>query len=299
MNYITYILFRIFVFKISLLPFRALYIFSDFLAFLLNKVLKYRKKVVYNNLRKCFPEKSEEEIKSIADTFYRHLTDIILETFKGFGMSEKALCKRYVFTNREILEKFYAQKRNVICACGHYNNWEWGGHTLGIYYPSKPFGVYKTIKNTYIDSYIKRKRTQRNITLISMEETLKYMKATHDRPSLYVLLADQSPSNHKKAIWVDFFNTKTACLPGVEVAAKLFDMPVVYFKSSKIKRGYYEVSTTVITEYPKETQKGEITQQYMKILEQDIKDLPPYWIWSHRRWKRTYESVFPDNVNNL
>ncbi len=80
MNYISYIFFRIFVFKISLLPFRALYIFSDFLAFLLNKVLKYRRKVVYNNIRKCFPEKNEIEIKTIADTFYRHLTDIILET---------------------------------------------------------------------------------------------------------------------------------------------------------------------------------------------------------------------------
>lgn len=297
MNYISYIFFRIFVFKISLLPFRALYIFSDFLAFLLNKVLKYRRKVVYNNIRKCFPEKSEIEIKTIADTFYRHLTDIILETFKGFGMSEKALRKRYVFTNREILENFYAQKRNVICACGHYNNWEWGVLTVGVYYPTKPFGVYKPMKNTLIDNYIKRRRTQRHITLISMEDTLKYMRATHDRPSLYVLLADQSPSSHKKAIWVDFFNTKTACLPGVEVAAKLFNMPVVYFKSTKIKRGFYEVSTTVISENPTQTQKGEITQQYMKILEQDIKDLPPYWIWSHRRWKHTFESVFPDNVN--
>jgi KDO2-lipid IV(A) lauroyltransferase len=41
-----------------------------------------------------------------------------------------------------------------------------------------------------------------------------------------------------------------------------------------------------LTKTPRETAKGEITQAYMKKLEQDIIDAPEFWLWSHRRWKR-------------
>ena len=292
MDYIVYILFRIAVFKAWVLPFRLLYILSDILAFFLERVIKYRKKVIYANLKMCFPEKTDKEIATIASKFYLNLSDIILESIKGFSMNEKQLLKRYVFSDKVYLKKYFEEKRQVICTGGHYSNWEWGVLTMGLQYPNMHFGAYKPLSNKFIDAYIVRKRTRPNMTLVTMEETVRVMKNQKGTPSLFVLIADQSPSSHKKAVWIDFFDTKTACVPGVEISAKLFDMGVVYMVSKRIKRGYYRVDLTPVTDNPGATEKGFITQQYMKHLEDDIRERPEWWLWSHRRWKHRYEDVF-------
>ena len=33
----------------------------------------------------------------------------------------------------------------------------------------------------------------------------------------------------------------------------------------------------------------ELTDQYVKLLEENIQKHPEYWLWSHKRWKRTYD----------
>ena len=145
MNYIIYILFRIAVLIIYLLPFRSVYVLSDVMAFLLNNVFKYRKDVVYKNIKSCFPEKIDIEIKAIADKFYTNLSDVIIEAIKGFTMSEKELHKRYNFLNREILNSYFEKGINAICLSAHFANWEWGVLIMGKQFNHKTFGVYKPL----------------------------------------------------------------------------------------------------------------------------------------------------------
>ena len=64
------------------------YIFSDFLYLVLYYFPSYRRKVVETNLKNSFPEKTEEELKSIEKKFYRHLADIMVETFKTNHMTK-------------------------------------------------------------------------------------------------------------------------------------------------------------------------------------------------------------------
>lgn len=40
-----------------------------------------------------------------------------------------------------------------------------------------------------------------------------------------------------------------------------------------------------MTEKPKETGEGEITEMFADYLEQTIRREPAYWLWSHKRWK--------------
>ncbi|MCB0376778.1 MAG: lipid A biosynthesis acyltransferase, partial [Sinomicrobium sp.] len=63
MNAILYYLSLPFIYLVSLLPFRLLYLLSDLLFVLVFHLIGYRKEVVRNNLRNAFPEKGEEEIR--------------------------------------------------------------------------------------------------------------------------------------------------------------------------------------------------------------------------------------------
>jgi len=129
-----------------------------------------------------------------------------------------------------------------------------------------------------------------------MDDTLKGMRAQHEKPAYFVLIVDQSPSNHKKAIWVDFFGIKTACLPGAEIASRMFNYAVVYLVPRRIKRGYYICESKLLFDQPTKTKKGEITQKMMSELENDIRIAPEAWLWSHRRWKHKYEVINKEEV---
>src|SRR3954469_2431679 len=88
-----YIIFG-FLYLLSLLPLPVLYLFSDFVYFLIYHVFGYRKKVVMHNLTIAFPDKTEKEKIGIAKKFYRNFTDNFIETIKFLSAGEKFFRKR-------------------------------------------------------------------------------------------------------------------------------------------------------------------------------------------------------------
>jgi KDO2-lipid IV(A) lauroyltransferase len=82
---------------------------------------------------------------------------------------------------------------------------------------------------------------------------------------------------------------KTACLHGIEEYSKLYNLPIVYAKIMRVKRGYYEVFLKWIIQESEDAEKGESTALFMKELESSIIQEPGNWLWSHKRWKAKYE----------
>ncbi len=285
MQYIGYIFFRFLVFIFSLIPFWALYIYSDILYFFFFYIVKYRKDVVFNNLKNSFPEKSEKEILKIAKGFYKNLSDITLESIKGLSMSKKTLKKRYPVVNIELLDEYFDKKQNLIGLAAHYTNWEWGVISFGFQFKHKSIGLYKPLTNKYIDNYVKKARAAWGMNLVSIKNTRKSFEKKYEKPAIFFMISDQSPSNLKKAKWVKFLNRDTACLHGAELYAKKYNIPLIFGDVQRIKRGYYEVRLSVFEENPQKTKDGEITERYMHKIEQIIKSKPENWLWSHKRWK--------------
>ncbi len=285
MNFLTYLLFRINVFFFQFVPFRLLYGLADLVFYIVYYIVGYRKKVVFRNLRNSFPRKTEKEIGRIARAFYHHLSDLLIESMKAFTMPEEQVVKRYRYLNTAFLEDLYHQGKSVICVAAHYGNWEWGGVASGTQLLHKPVGFYKPLSNRYIDRYVRKTRVKGRSELAPITQTAETFRRPYDEPVIFYMVADQSPSSTRLAIWVDFLNQDTATLHGPEKYARVCEMPVVYAVSRKIKRGYYEVDFKMLEPDPSETKTGGITRRFMKLLEEDIVREPRYYLWSHRRWK--------------
>ena len=285
MNRIVYFLFRGMVALFSLVPFRVLYFFSDLIHFLLFQLVGYRKKVVFDNLRRSFPEKNEKELYQIAKGFYHHLGDLLMESLKSFSMKELEVARRFKVAPSPFLEGVYQEGRSAIVVAGHLNNWEWTGIGCGSQMVHKPVGFYKPMSNQLIDAYMQKKRIQGRSALVSINDTVAVFKKDWGEPAAFGMIADQSPSTARLAYWVDFLNQPTATLHGPEKYARVYNMPVVYFHIMKVKRGYYEGEYRILSENPASTKTGEITAKYMKMLEANILEQPENYLWSHRRWK--------------
>lgn len=288
------ILYYIFILPISLLPYPLLYLLSDIIYFFIYYVFGYRKDVVLKNLRNSFPKKSEEEIKEICKKFFHHLCDLVVESLKNFTITEKQARKRFVTINPEIFDKYYNENRDIVLVGGHYNNWELFAVAMGFGVPHIPYGIYKPLSNKFFEKKMRSSRGKYRLVMVPMKETKKYFEAKTDKPKILIFGSDQWPSKAKQAYWTKFMGQDTATHYGAEKYAKDYNCVVMTGEIRKIKRGYYEAHYQLLTETPRETEYGGIIEMFTKSLESYIYKAPQYWLWSHKRWKRTKEEVFDE-----
>ncbi|MBN1251393.1 MAG: hypothetical protein JXR51_00385 [Bacteroidales bacterium] len=291
MQLIGYYLFRLTVLIFKTIPFPVLYFFSDLIFVVFYYLTGYRKKVVLGNLKKSFPNLSNKEIKKISKQSYKNLSDITLESLKGFSLSKNELVKRYKVLNAEVLDKYYKKGKSVIAVGSHYANWEWGVLCLSLQFKHSSIGFYKPITNKYIDSYIRKSRAAWGMNLASIKRTNQVFEENKEKASLYFMVADQSPSNIVSAYWFDFLNQDTACLHGPENYAKQYNLPVIYAKVKREKRGFYTVEIIELFENSANKEDSEITRKFMGVLEKIIKENPSDWLWTHKRWKKNRSEI--------
>jgi Kdo2-lipid IVA lauroyltransferase/acyltransferase len=283
--FITSLFFILIAFIIGIIPFRILYGISDVLAWFLMKVFRYRYDVILQNFSHTNLILTEAEKSKLIREIYINLSDILLEGIKSFSMSRTTVIERHKLINPEILDPFYEQGRSIILVTGHIGNWEWGSMSAAIQTPYRIIGFYRPLRNKFINRFIGNSRSKFGTVLAPIRQTSQSFIQYNDKPSMFLMAADQNPGNLTKAYWVDFFGKQTAFLYGPEKHARNNDYPIVFTEIKRVKRGYYELQLSVLTENPSEYDSGGLTGVYAQKLESVIRKNPGNWLWTHRRWK--------------
>ncbi|MDC1197550.1 lysophospholipid acyltransferase family protein [Algibacter sp.] len=286
MQFLVYILVYPLLWIISTLPFRLLYFLSDGFYVLLYYIIGYRKKVVSNNLKFAFPEKTNQEISLIRKRFYHHLCDMMFEAIKSITISEAEMQKRYVFTNVEEIHKLEKENRSIVLFMGHYASWEWI-FILQTHVNHKGYAVYKRLSNKYFDALVKRIRAKYNSHLITTKETFSILIKAKENNELTFngFVFDQSPKLNKAVYWQEFMGIEVPVHVGAEILAKRLDMVTLFLKVKKVKRGHYEATFLDINRNTKDYADFEITDLALKRVEEQINEAPEYYFWTHKRWK--------------
>lgn len=286
MQLAIYILVYPLLWLVSRLPFPILYAISDGVYALLYYVIGYRKKVVRTNLELVFPEKSKEERLRIEKKFYHHMCDMFLEMIKTMGISNRQLQERFTFTNLEVLHRLEAQNKSVMLMFPHYASWEWV-IALDKHIASKGYAIYQKIGNKYFDKLVRDIREKFGTTLITTKDTRDIVawNKKEGRLSMYGILSDQSPMLKKALLWTPFMGITVPAHTGAEMLCRKLDLPAVYLKVSKEKRGHYRGTFKLITEQPEEMEEFELTKSFLKLVEESILEAPEYYFWTHKRWK--------------
>lgn len=276
----------------ALLPLRVLYVLSDILFFPMFYMVRYRRKLVYRNMKDSFPEKTEAEIRRMEKAFYHHFCDYIVETIKLLNISDKETRKRIKFYNTEALQEVVDNGGSCLMLLGHYGNWEFvPSVTLWMRKESVIFAqIYRPLKNKWFDRFFLKLRKRYHSECIAKQDTLRSILRykSSGKPSITGFMADQTPSPANIHHWVNFLNHDTPVLTGVEKIAHKVGFSVFYFDVEKIKRGYYTVTIREISRNPQETEEFEITDKYMEMMERTILRAPEYWLWTHNRWKHKH-----------
>lgn len=267
-----------------------LHLQASILAWLLHRVVGYRRKVVWENLQHAFPEKSEPEIRSIARDFYRNLADVMLETLKLLSISAPALKRRMRHTNPEVIPEMIAHGGGGIAIFAHYANWEWLGAGMGLQLPFSTVGVYKTQTNRLADRLMLHIRTRLGNEMITMEQTYRESITRLQEPCYIAFLGDQVPNPQPKLYFSALLGRPAAVQLGIATICLKLNVPLYYFDIHRERRGYYAVTLRKVPHedlmpFSKESCHA-LTDRHVAMLEGILKARPADWLWSHRRWKR-------------
>ena len=285
----AYLLYYGLLLPLSWLPLPVLYALGRVFYWLGYRLLKYRRAVVYRNMRASFPDWGEERLEAEVRKFYRYFFDSLAESIKLFSMPEAEAIRRCRVTNPEVLRPYAERGQNVIIVGAHYANWEVAALSFPRQLvPMNVMAIYSPLKNEVLDRLTHANRTRTGLHLVSRRVVDEYFAGEPLRPAVEIFIADQSPSNAAwyKVHWTTFLHQTTSFLMGPERYAVRNDRPVFYMNLRMSGRGRYESTLQLITDQPTATEPGYITEAFARTLEQEIRRDPTPWLWTHRRWKR-------------
>jgi KDO2-lipid IV(A) lauroyltransferase len=286
MQLLVFILLYPILWLISMLPFRLLYLFSDGIYILVYRIIGYRKKIVRNNIAMALPHLSAAERLQVEKKFYHHMCDMFLEMIKTMTISRAELDKRYTFTNIDLYLELEKKQKSIAVLMAHYASYEWAISMNNIIH-FEGFAIYKKIANKYFDKLVRDIRSKFKATLITNRETIRIIEknAKTKHLGVYGFASDQSPQISKTHHWSTFMGIETPVHTGAEMLAKRFDMNVIFLKTRKVKRGYYQGTFEYLADNPKEVPNYQISDEFLKRVEKQILEAPEYYLWTHKRWK--------------
>lgn len=285
---IKYRFFNSLIKGVAHLPLRALYIFSDIAYFVMYKVMRYRLKVVRKNLELTFPEKSEAERLKIEKEFYRHLPDIFIEAAKLAHISDEEISRRVKVEGIELINNAVRNGKSVIMMLGHYGNWEWvTSSALQMDKKAIKCEIYRRLGDKAFDHIMLNLRSRFGTENIPMAKSVRRLLRINKDGDVFVcgFIADQRPFTKELKHWTTFLGVDTAYVNGGEAIGTKIGAKFVYAEMLPLRRGYYQLTFKELTPMD-DNEENPYTRAFLKELETTIRNNPPYWLWSHNRWKR-------------
>lgn len=279
---------------ISLLPLPVLYVLSDMLFPVVYRLIKYRRSTVRENMELAFPEMTLAEKRALERKFYHFFCDYIVETIKQFSISNKEMRRRMVFRGLdEAAEELrHGDHDLAFLYLGHYCNWEWIS-SLTLQMPSEVLcgQIYHPLRNVAFDRLFMRLRGRFGAESITMTNTLRRILAIKrdGQKCMVGFISDQLPKWPSIHFFTPFFHRETAVFTGAEQIGRKVGAAYYFLDIERPKRGYYVCTFRRMPTVEASPDTYPMTARFMNELEQMIRRHPEYWLWTHKRWKRTKE----------
>lgn len=278
---------------------------GHFIGWLLCDVVHYRREEVLINLSRSFPEKKYKEIKALSRQFYRHLGEIFGETFWFGGCRGSRGCRRLhrqhivEVVNPETFNKMFEAGDNMLVLTSHCGNWELLGGWFNYNYSGTPWAaapenigvVYRRLHSRAWDRFIADNRCAplKGTAFegyLEAEQVFRFAITHRRQKFVYIFPTDQYPYGiaTKHAVGT-FLNQDTMAMTGGTALACKFGMSVSYLRWKKISGGRYTIEFVPICDDPSSETPESLMRKYYDLLEEDIKDQPWNYLWTHRRWK--------------
>jgi Kdo2-lipid IVA lauroyltransferase/acyltransferase len=288
--WIEYIFFQIFSGIVRILPLKSAQRLGMYLGLTAYLCSPRRRAITLENLRHAFPEKSDEERKTIAKSSFQNYGIALIELLWFPNLDDGTIRMLVKPRNLDLLKKLYAEGKGLIVLSGHFGNWELVA--LGMAYLTQiPFTIIvQNQNNRLVNDVINRNRCLFGNRIVPMGISVREIIRTLGNNGIVAIAPDQS-GDKDGGLYMEFFGRTTATHQGPAAFALRTGAPMLIGFMIRQHDGTYEV---VVEEIETKDYNGyseenviALTQRHVRVLEDYIRKYPDHWMWMHRRWKHT------------
>ena len=270
---------------VSRLPLWALYALARVAYVLAYYLLRHRRHVIEEQLRKVFPDADAATSEAIHRRFIRNYCDVMVEILKGATMPAAEFAARVRLVNPQLALRHLEAGQSVMLLTSHLCNWEWllQGIALQLGFPVD--AAYKPLANAWGDRAMRELRSRFGARLIPAKDVLADFLRRRGVVHALAMNADQTPAATERHQWTRFLGQDTAFYVGGEQIARATRLPIVYLAMRRVRRGHYEVEFADLWDGREVVPTGVLTDRYAAACERDVLASPSDWLWTYRRWR--------------
>ncbi|HTV51613.1 MAG TPA: lysophospholipid acyltransferase family protein [Steroidobacteraceae bacterium] len=265
------------------LPWPVLHGLAGLLAWMAERV-GYARRIIDEHLATAFPELTPRERAQIRRRYYRGFAQVLIEVVKATALSAAQLRARIEIAGVAAVRERLAAGP-VLLVAAHQCNWEWMllGLSLELGFPLD--AAYKPLVDSWAQREMLKLRTRFGGRLVPAQELLVDIIRRGRAPRAICMVADQEPRTSERKHWTRFLNRDTAFFMGTEEIARVTRFPVFFVGMRRIARSRYALEIEPLADAGEVGPAGELTERYVQRVERQIRESPPDWPWSHKRWK--------------
>jgi Kdo2-lipid IVA lauroyltransferase/acyltransferase len=269
----------------SRIPLALWYPFASVLAWLSWRVVPYRRHVVEANLKASFPEWDDARRECVIRDYYRGFADMLVEVMHSLRLTRGELERRVVLRNPELVRDQVARGKPALIVAAHQCNWEWMLLAFSTQLGVPVDAAYKPLVDSWAEREMLKLRSRFGARLIPAQQLLGDIIQQRNAPRVIAMVADQEPVTSERKHWVKFLNRDTAFFLGGEEIVRATRYAAFFVKLKRVARGRYEAEFVPLAAAGEKLEPGAFTERYARFVEEQIRDAPADWPWSHKRWK--------------
>ena len=255
---------------------------------LASTILRGRNRLALRNLTATFPERADEELRSIVKSCWRHFGREALGSIKLQHLPAAAVVERCPFVRADLLEQGLARGRGVILISAHYGGWEVAGLAL-MSLVQNVRTVARPLDNDLLERDLQRIRAQTGAEVLDKNKAARGLMKALSENAVVVLLPDQAVLP-REGIQVPFIGRPAWTTDAPAKMALRYGSTIVFaFCIPDGARHRLEFEEPIDVE---QLQDGErdvvrLTGRINDVISRRIIKEPHLWLWMHDRWKGT------------
>lgn len=267
---------------LAYVPFRWRDKLAEQIAKVVVKRAKKQRHRAETNLRYCFPEWSEQQRNDVIYKMFVTVTQTMLAIGETALRSTKHLQKRSEFYGLEHVRAARAAGKNVILLVPHTWSIDASGivmHTHGMPMTS----MYNPHRNPLVDWLWNRTRERFGGKMHARQNGIKPFLADVRKGELGYFLPDED-YGEALSVYVPFFATEKATLPGLNKMAKVANAVVIpMFPIYNAEKGVYQIEILPPMEFTGSAEQS--AREMNKVIEYFVNKNPEQYVWILRLLK--------------
>jgi KDO2-lipid IV(A) lauroyltransferase len=243
--------------------------------------------IASENLRRAFPEWSEDRVRETARGVYRHFATVMIELTWLPGRRREEVESLVEVSGLDHVDAALAAGRGCLYVGAHFGNWEihaishaWRGYKVAV--------LARPLDNPRLDARLNGVRQMSGNTVIYKQRALPQVLRSLREDRGVAILVDQNVQE-KDGIFVEFFGRPAATTTVAAALAVKTGCALVPVRAVRAPDGRYRAICEPALDWTPSGDRAldvrRLTQKMTTVIEGWVREHPEQWLWMHRRWK--------------